>query len=139
MKMLHKLRDRLCDEFDEKAQDIMKTGRMTEDDLRILHDLSDTVKNLCKIEMLEGKGEYSRAWDANGGYSRGYGPGYSYEAYDGTESSRNPGTYSQRRDSMGRYSRAAQDMASGIEDMLRQASGKEREILRRAMEELRNA
>lgn len=69
----------LCKEIDE----IVGKGKLTAGDLDTLHKLSDTVKNFLKIEMLEGEGD-----------------GYSERGY-----SRDDEMYSERRDSMGRYSR----------------------------------
>ena len=69
----------LCKEIDE----IVDKGKLTAGDLDTLHKLSDTVKNFLKIEMLEGEGD-----------------GYSERGY-----SRGDEMYSERRDSMGRYSR----------------------------------
>lgn len=69
----------LCKEIDE----IVGKGKLTAGDLDTLHKLSDTVKNFLKIEMLEGEGD-----------------GYSERGY-----SRGDEMYSERRDSMGRYSR----------------------------------
>lgn len=69
----------LCKEIDE----IVGKGKLTAGDLDTLHKLSDTVKNFLKIEMLEGESD-----------------GYSERGY-----SRGDEMYSERRDSMGRYSR----------------------------------
>ena len=79
---LSTLRDMLCDELDE----IAKKPEMSAGDLETVHKLTDTIKNIDKIEMLQ-DGGYSQAdgWDEmmpqGGGYS------------------------GRRRDAMGRYSR----------------------------------
>ena len=135
MEYMDKLRDKLCDELDE----IARKPEMSAGDLETAHKLTDTIKNLGKIEMLEG-GEYSQAgdWEIEG---RAYNRGNSYAR--------------RKRDSMGRYSRDGRMMRGGyrdgrmysraeakdeimekIEDMMEDADPKEKEILRRAMGQL---
>ena len=68
-KAMYELRNMLCDELDELA----RKGELGAGDLEIAHKLTDTIKNIDKIEMLEESG-YSRDgdWDANirGTYGR---------------------------------------------------------------------
>ena len=132
MEYMDKLRDKLCDELDE----IARKPEMSAGDLEAVHKLTDTIKNLDKIEMLE-DGDYSRDGDwemeGRGSYERG-------ASYRG-----------RKRDSMGRYSRdgrygpttrmysraeAKDDMMSKLEDMMGSASEQERAILRQAMDKL---
>ena len=61
MKTLYKLKDMLCQALDE----IAGKGDLGAGDLDIAHKLTDTVKNIYKIEALSGQ-QYSRD-----GYSRG--------------------------------------------------------------------
>lgn len=74
--------------------------------LDTIHKITDTMKNIKKIEMLcgEGEGEYSQRYMRADGpsYRRGYmrDGGYAYE--DGSYRGGYSGT---RRDSMGRYTR----------------------------------
>ena len=107
-------------------------------DLEIIHKLTDTIKNLDKIEMLE-DGGYSQAGDwemeGRGSYNRG-------SSYRG-----------RKRDSMGRYSREGRDGRGGysrhdakeammeqMEILMDQAgSEREREAIRRCMGQLENA
>lgn len=131
---MHELKDKLCMELDE----IARKPEMGAGDLEIIHKLTDTIKNLDKIEMLEEDG-YSRAgnWEAD---MRGtYGRGSSYRG--------------RKRDSMGRYSREGRDGRGGysrdsakdemmrhLDEMMDSASSeKEREIIRRTMSQLENA
>lgn len=88
---MHKIKNMLMKElkkYEEKAQ-------LSAGDLEVLHKLTDTVKNIDKIEMLEGEGGYSE-------------DGMSY---DGGASYRGRGSYDEgyserrRRDSRGRYAR----------------------------------
>ena len=77
MKSLEKLKDMLCEELDK----IGKKGELSAGMLETVHKLTDTIKNIDKIEMYE---QYEE--DGGSSYARGRG--------------RNA-----RRDSMGRYSR----------------------------------
>ena len=73
MDAMDRLREMLCRELEEIAQ----KGDLGTGDLDIVHKLSDTIKNIDKIEMLEESG-YSRDgdWDAN--IRSSYGRGSSY-------------------------------------------------------------
>lgn len=102
MEYIEKIKKMLCKELDEYA---MK-GKLTMADLDAVHKLTDTVKNLDKIEMLEEEsGGYS---EARGGRGRGgrssYEGGMSYDD-DMMYSERRGRGRNARRDSMGRYSR----------------------------------
>lgn len=133
MEYMDKLRDKLCDELDE----IARKPEMSAGDLEAVHKLTDTIKNLDKIAMLEDGDGYSQAGDwemeGRGTYDRG-------ASYRG-----------RKRDSMGRYSRdgrygpttrmysraeAKDDMMAKLEDMMGSASEQERTILRQAMDKL---
>lgn len=143
-----KVRERLCREFDEiAAKPDMSIG-----DLEMLHKLTDTIKNIDKIEMLEGEGgsSYGGDWEARGTYD-----------HMGGHSER------RRRDSMGRFSRNGAGQGGGsyndgggyrgggmnrggsygeggesvhelLEDAMEMAtSERERSAIRRAIEEIR--
>lgn len=122
-KAMYELRNMLCDELDELA----RKGNLGAGDLEIAHKLTDTIKNIDKIEMMEDDG-YSR----DGDYSRGgdwqadmrgtYGRGSSY-ARRGTHYVR--GHYS-RADSM-------EHLREQINDMMRETDNdRVKEALRRA-------
>lgn len=132
MEYMHDLKDKLCKELEE----IARKPEMSAGDLEAVHKLTDTIKNLDKIEML-GDGGYSRDGDwemeGRGSYERG-------ASYRG-----------RKRDSMGRYSRdgrygpttrmysraeAKDDMMAKLEDMMGSASEQERAILRQTMDKL---
>lgn len=132
MEYMHDLKDKLCKELEE----IARKPEMSAGDLEAVHKLTDTIKNLDKIEMLE-DGGYSRDGDwemeGRGSYERG-------ASYRG-----------RKRDSMGRYSRdgryspttrmysraeAKDDMMAKLEEMMDHASEQERTILRQAMDKL---
>ena len=90
MEYIEKIKKMLCKELDEYA---MK-GKLTMADLDAVHKLTDTVKNLDKIAMLD-----------DGGYSEGrsYMHGSSYDDDMMYSERRGRGKYA-KRDSMGRYS-----------------------------------
>lgn len=133
MDYMHDLKEKLCDELEEIAH----KPEMGAGDLEIVHKLTDTIKNLDKIEMLE-DGGYSQAgdWEIEG---RAYNRGSSYAR--------------RKRDSMGRYSRegrggrggysrhdAKEAMMDQMEMLMEQAgSEREREAIRRCMGQLENA
>lgn len=139
MEYMHELKDKLCDELEE----IARKGELGAGDLEIIHKLTDTIKNLDKIEMLEDDGGYSQdgGWMARGTYNRG-------TSYRG-----------RKRDSMGRYSRDGDYSRDGrmmrhdgrmysmaeakdrIMDEMEEAMGaattdRERDIIKRAMDQL---
>lgn len=134
MDYMHELKEKLCDELEE----IANKGELGAGDLEIIHKLTDTIKNLDKIGMLEDGYSQAGDWEIEG---RAYNRGSSYAR--------------RKRDSMGRYSRdgrmmrggyrdgrmysmaeAKDDMMEQIEDMMDGANEKEKAILRRAMTEL---
>ena len=142
MEYMHDLKDKLCKELEE----IARKPEMSAGDLEAVHKLTDTIKNLDKIEMLE-DGGYSRDGDwemeGRGSYERG-------ASYRGRKRD-SMGRYSRDGRSMGRYSRdgrygpttrmysraeAKDDMMAKLEDMMGSASEQERAILRQAMDKL---
>jgi hypothetical protein len=88
----------LCKELEEYAE----MGKMKSvSDLDMIWKLTDTVKNLDKIEMLEDDGGYSEARGMRGG--RSYMGGSSYDD-DMMYSERRGRGRNAKRDRMGRYS-----------------------------------
>lgn len=132
-KNLYDLREMLCEELDEYNRDA-KNG-LNERVLDTVHKLTDTIKNIDKIMMLE-DGDYSRAgeWEADmrGSFSRDAGNGYNRG-----NSYANRGRHYVR----GHYSRTdgRERMVSDIEDMMQEATGAERDAYKRAADILRNA
>ena len=96
---MHKIKEKLMDELYEVEKKMEKAsgGKLSAGDLEYIHKLTDTIKNIDKIEMLE-DGGYSEATDFMG-EGRMYGT-----SYDGG-SSYARGRRNAKRDSMGRYSR----------------------------------
>ena len=97
MEYIEKIKKMLCKELDEYA---MK-GKLTMSDLQPVHLMTDIIKNLDKIEMLEDDGGYS---ETRGGMrGRSYMGGSSYDD-DMMYSERRGRGRNAKRDSMGRYS-----------------------------------
>ena len=145
MHYMHDLKDLLCAELEDYAEKGKKSGKMSMGDLESIHKLTDTVKNILKIDMLEEESGYSE----DGTYM---GEGRIY----GTSYAR--GRTRAKRDSMGRYSRdggmsyrsgmrggysrddAKSYMIEQIEEMMETAEKPtEKEALRRCMDALKRA
>lgn len=140
MKYMEDLKEMLCEELEKIAQ----KGELSAGALDTVHKLTDTVKNIDKIEMLE-DGGYSEdgGWEARGMYGDGV-------SYDGGMSYRG-----RKRDRMGRYSRdggnyggnhgysraeAKDHMIGRLEDMMAETDNpREKEAFKRCIEAMRNA
>lgn len=125
---MHRIKEFLMKELES----IDKKGQLSMSDLDKVHKMTDTIKNIDKIEMLE-DGGYSED-----GYYMGEGRVYG-TSYAGRR----------KRDSMGRYSRDdgrkgggysyrdKDDMLEHLNEMLEEAGGtKEREAIKRCIREL---
>lgn len=144
--------DRLKDILCEEVEKIAKKGELSAGSLDTVHKLTDTIKNIDKIQMLEDDDDYSEdggMWRAEGGYG---GSSYARGRVRGA-----------RRDSMGRYSSADDDMSYAnrrgthyvrghysrddgkdymieqIEDLMEDADTKSKEALKRAIKQIENA
>ena len=105
MDYMHDLKDLLCAELEDYAEKGKKSGKMSMGDLETVHKLTDTVKNILKIDMLEEESGYSEDGHYMG-EGRIYGTSYEsgYSERGGSSYARGRGRYA-KRDSMGRYSR----------------------------------
>ena len=92
MHYMHDLKDLLCAELEDFAEKGKKAGKMSMGDVEVIHKLTDTVKNILKIDLMESDDGYSED-----GHYMGEGRIY------GTSYAR--GRTRAKRDSMGRYSR----------------------------------
>ena len=160
MHYMHDLKDLMCAELEDYAEKGKKSGKMSMGDLESIHKLTDTVKNILKIDMLEGETGYSED-GAYMGEDRIYGTSYDDGIRRGVDYSyaRGRGRYA-KRDSMGRYSRddgymrrdgrgmrdgysrdeGKEYMMEQLEDMMEDAEKPaEKEALRRCMEALKRA
>lgn len=146
---MYDLKDMLCKELDELA----KKRDITPSSLEMIHKLTDTIKNIDKILMLEdddeGYSERGRRRDSMGRYSRdggysmaggdweargSYGGGHAYD--DGGSS------YARGRHYVkGHYSRedGKDRMMHTFGELMEGASPDQRRIIERAMNELRTA
>ena len=145
MEYIEKIKKMLCKELDEYA---MK-GKISGSDLDMIWKLTDTVKNLDKIEMLEDGDGYD-----------GYSEMREYPYMGGSSYARGRGRYA-KRDSMGRYSSedrmsydnyseertdrrysrddAKDHLMSALGEAMEGASPNEREILKDCMRKLERA
>ena len=140
MKHLEKLKEALCEELDKFA----KSGDITVNSLEKIHKLTDTIKNIDKIMMLEEDGGYSETYMGDGAmYDSSYARGRRYAKRDSMgRYSRDGGyseddEYSERR--MGRgYSRdeATDHLMRQLGSMMEDADPKQRETLKKWMREL---
>lgn len=138
MEKLHELKEKLWSELEELAD----KREMGAGDLEVVHKITDTIKNIDKICMLE-DGEYSEAVDG-----MDYGRGSSYanrgKHYVRGHYSRDGGMdgySSRRRDSRGRYSRddGRSEMMEHLEMAMDTATDQDKETIRRFMRQLENA
>lgn len=129
-KNLYDLREMLCEELDEYNRDA-KNG-LNERVLDTVHKLTDTIKNIDKIMMLE-DGDYSRAGELEADMRGNYGR---TENYNRGNSYANRGRHYVR----GHYSRGdgREKMISDIENMMQDATGTERDAYKRALDILNN-
>ena len=144
------LKHMLCKELKEFEQ----KGSVTESSLMLIWRLSDTIKNLEKIELLEEEG-YSKAYmhDDEISHRRGRGANakrdsigrYSRDSYDSSYE----GGYSEYRypDGDGRVggnaymyskSQGKEQMMHQLGKMMHDADGQERQILEKCMKDLNN-
>ena len=150
MEKLYDLKDKLCDNLDKSYEEIRRNpGRLSSGDLEYVRMLTDTIKNIGKIEMLEEEGGYSQEDGQDGGgygrgvsYARGRG-GYNRGGRNTRRDSRGRGMdgYSSRRNRRGRYSRddGRSEMMEHLEMALDSASDQDRETIKRFMRQLENA
>lgn len=147
---MHEVYEALRSKLSANLKELSKTGKLSGPALNELHMITDTIKNLDKIEELE-DGGYSEATDFMG-EGRMYGTSYARGRRGNV-----------RRDNMGRYSRndgyseggssygdggpyarrgssygnGKEMMMEQLEEMMDTADGSSREAIRRCMEEIR--
>lgn len=129
MKYLEDLREAACKELERFA----KGGEITANNLDKIYKLTDIIKNIDKIEMLE-DGDYSEDWAGEG---RIHGTSYARGRRGNV-----------KRDSMGRYSRDERDYSRGdakehmldrLGEMMDDADPKEREALKECIRAIERA
>lgn len=130
MKTYEELKDMLCEELEQ----VVAKGTLSAGDLDVVHKLTDTIKNIEKIEMFD-DGGYSGDDDITyrgmnrGGYSRT--DGMSYRR--GRDSR---GRYTSMRGGRYSYAEGKDELKSKIEEMLEDdtLSGTQRNALQKAWE-----
>lgn len=158
MHYMHDLKDLLCAELQEYAENGKRSGKMSKADIEVIDTVLNSVKNIYKIDKYK---EEMEGYSEDGAYmGEGRIYGTSYDGYDrGTSYARGRGRYA-KRDSMGRYSRDdgymrrdGRGMRDGysrddgkaymmeqLDDMMDDAEKPaEKEALRRCMEALKRA
>ena len=141
MKHLEKLKEALCEELDKFG----KSGDITVNSLEKIHKLTDTIKNIDKIMMLEEEGGYSEGYMDDGmmhgnSYARGriHAKRDSMGRYSKDGGSYDGDDYSERRTGRG-YSRdeATDWMMTRLGEMMSETDDpKQRETLKKCMREL---
>lgn len=142
MEKLYKIKEALLRELDDS--ETAKSGELKAGELEAIHRLTDTIKNIDKICMLEEEDRYSEAVD-DGDYGRGASYANRGKHYVRGHYSRDGGMedgYSaSRRDIRGRYSRddGRSEMLDHLEMALDSANEQDREAIKRFMRQLKNA
>lgn len=146
---MHKIYEYLCDELKDLEKKAESGQGLSMAELEYLNKLTETKKNLLKIEMLEEDSEYSNAMGgsyARGG-NRGGGRRNSYYSMDDGMNMRS-GSYARgrgrnaRRDAMGRYSsegysRAEDDFRADLEELMAMAPNDQiRQKMQRIMSDM---
>jgi hypothetical protein len=147
MEYIEKLKEMLCKDLEQYAN----KGKIAGVELEIIWRLTDTIKNLGKIEMLEENDGYSKnSYDDDSSYARGR----RYAKRDSMGRYSRADGYSEEGDSYGRhnsydipgadshdYSRegAKDHMMSKLGKMIENASPEEREVLKDCMRKLERA
>lgn len=135
MHKLYELKDKLMKELEEYADN----GKFSKDDVEAIKYTASAIDHICNI-MEDADGEYSEAMMPMGdGYT--YARGRSYARGGRGSRSYARGRMNARRDAMGRYSRegsysrAGEDIAEQLRDMMQEAPD---EHIRMEIERLAN-
>ena len=157
MHYMHDLKDLLCAELEDYAEKGKKSGKMSMGDLESIHKLTDTVKNILKIDLMESEEGYYEDGHYMG-EGRIYGTSYDDGMHREGGYSYARGRRYARRDSMGRYSRddgmmyrggmrggysreeGKEYMMESLEELMESATKPtEKDALRRCMDALKRA
>lgn len=142
---MHKIYEYLCDELKDLEKKAESGQQLSMAELEYLNKLTETKKNLLKIEMLEEDSEYSNAMGGRGGNRGGRSNNY-YSMDDGMDM--RGGSYARgrgrnaRRDAMGRYSsegysRAEDDFRADLEELMATAPNDQiRQKMQRIMSDM---
>lgn len=143
MENLYKIKKALWKEL-EKSE-TARSGELKGGELEAIHKLTDTIKNIDKICMLEEESGYIEAVDGDD-YGRGSsyanrGKHYVRGNYSRDGGRDGMGGYSSRWDNRGRYSRddGRSEMMRHIEAALDSANEQDREAIKRLMRQMENS
>ena len=136
MEKLYDLKEKLCEEL----EDFARKQEMGAGDLEVIHKLTDTIKNIDKICMLEEEGGYSQE-GGQGGSTYGRGSSYANRGQHWVRGHYSRDGRSPRRDSRGRYSRddGRSEMMEHLEMAMDSANDEDRETIKRFLRQLENA
>ena len=143
MENLYKIKEALWKEL-EKSE-TARSGELKGGELEAIHKLTDTIKNIDKICMLEEESGYIEAVDGDDyGHGSSYanrGKHYVRGNYSCDGGRDGMGEYSSRRDNRGRYSRddGRSEMMRHIEAALDSANEQDREAIKRLMRQMENS
>ena len=118
---MHKLMEYICDEMDELDRKVEKGGKLTMAEVQYLDTLAHTKKNLLKADEMS-DGEYSGRYDnylSNTSYERG--DNRNGRMSMGRDSYARGRGRNAKRDSMGRYSSAGDDLVEELRDLMEDA------------------
>ena len=119
MHKLYELKDKLIQEL----EDYSENGKYSKEDVEVIKYMASAVDHICNImdradeeeySMAMGGGSYEGNMMYGGSYARGGNRG------DGRSYARGRGRNA-RRDSMGRYSRAAEDFKMELQEIMQEA------------------
>ena len=116
-KAMYELREMLCKELDELA----RKGELGAGDLDIAHKLTDTIKNIDKIEMLEDDGysmggDYSRRYSRDGNWEADMRGSYGRDMYNARRGSHYVRGHYSRDGAMDNMKRQLQEMLDNADD-----------------------
>lgn len=128
---MREIYDGLRSKLSSALKEINRTGKLTGSSLSELHMITDTIKNIDKIEMLEENDNYSQnggRWEATGSYDGGnsYGRRGNYVR----------GYYRNGNEEYSRNRNGCDTMIEQLEYMLNQADGSQRDVIKKCLDEL---
>lgn len=123
MHKLYDLKERLIEEMEDYAD----RSNLSKEDVEVIKYMASAADHICGLlEKADMDDEYSMAMRGRGTYSR-RGRSYNTDGY----------SMAQRRDSMGRYSRAKEDFKMELQDLINDApNDKVREKMQNIMYEM---
>ena len=115
MHKLYELKDKLIQEL----EDYSENGKYSKEDVEVIKYMASAVDHICNIMERADEEEYSMAMGGGSYYNGNSMRGNSY-ARGGRSYARGRGSNA-RRDSMGRYSRAADDFKMELQEIMQEA------------------